>query len=466
MEMTRLDYRLPERTRVQWVSGKTRDAWEPRLAATVEALHDMEVKSVAAGMRRACILPIDPYDLPAKAAELLAMGIGVLPLHRAGDAVISINPPADDEPWNYLVLAYREVNVATLDDRTIGELLGYPQCCIDFFCRTWSGQGYIDTTWPMAIGTPSWREVAPRTIELEPYPQCNILGRWYGLKPVPHLPCSFRCEATKKMGEEWAEFGRSLGYEAEMDTLAEMSSWPVEWSALHGMAEIKTPVLRVMATTDATGDKYVVRVKGERYPDEGATGLSFPWERQTGNVQSRGRAFRSMHTPEVREKWYYADNQFNSYKAQQECHRALIDAIRECAAKVAPRLLSVCDLGCGNGALLLEASEEIEAGLTVHGCDADPDKIAHARILHKGTGSWTVANVADYPLGDYDLILHMPGHTDASHCATLARHARFVALYCYPDWDVDKTLGGAPMPTGMALQRTFSDEGGDSPPVG
>ena len=105
MEMERLDYRLPESTRVQWVSGKTRDVWEPRLSATVNALHDMELQSVVAGMRSACILSVDPYDFPAKAAELLALKIGVLPLHRAGDAVISTNPPADGDPWNYLVLA-------------------------------------------------------------------------------------------------------------------------------------------------------------------------------------------------------------------------------------------------------------------------------------------------------------------------------------------------------------------------
>ena len=251
----------------------------------------------------------------------------------------------------------------------------------------------------------------------------------------------------------WAEFGRSLGYEAEMDTLAEMSSWPVEWSALHGYAEIKTPVMRVLSTTDTTPAKYVVRSLGDRYPSEGAMGLSFPWKRQTGNVQSRGRAFRSFHTLEVREKWYYADNQFENYKAQEQGHRALVDAIKECAALVAPRQLSVCHLGCGNGALLLEAAEEIESGLGVHGCDADPDKIAHARKLHKGTGSWTVANVEDYPLGDYDLILHEPEHADDSHCATLAPHARFVALYSYSDWDASH----ADWAIGMTL-RTFRDE--------
>ena len=458
MEMERLDYRLPERTRVQWASGKIRATWEPRLAATVNALADMEVRSVALDQRKACILPVYPDDFPAKASELLAMGLGVMPLHIAGaDAAISVNAPTNGGPWTYMVLAYRELVEGDLaSDRRLGELLGYPPCCIDSFCQTWTTEGYIDTTWPMAAETPSAMIVAPRALEVDPLPHCNTLGRWYGLKPVPHLPCSFRCEATRDKGEQWSEFGRRLGYGAEMDILEQMTSWPVEWSALHGYAEIKTPVMRVMATTDATAEKYTVRVKGTQYPADGATGLSFPWKRQTGNVQSRGRAFRSLNTPEVRDKWYYADNQFANYKAQEQCHRALLDAIKECAALVSPKPLSVCDLGCGNGALLLEATEENEGGLIVHGCDADAAKISHARILHKGTGTWVVADIADYPLGVYDLILHMPGHVDASHCASLARHARYVALYCYPDWDPDKTMVEVP---GMNLHRTFRDDG-------
>ena len=481
MEMDRLDYKLPESTRVQWASGQSRGAWQPRLHAAVRALQDMEIRSVALGMRKACVLAVEPYEMPMRAAELARMGMGTLPLHRtlgrAGDTAILIDPPPDDQLWNYQVLAYSLHKNVVLDelnedtagaDRKIGELLGYPPCCIEVYCRRVVEQRYIDTTWPMAAGTPDGRETGPRALEMEPYPECNVLGRWYGLKPVPHLPCSFRCEATRTMGMAWAELGRRLGYEAEMDTLAEMTRWPVEWSALHGYAEIKTPAMRVLSTTDTTPAKYVVRSLGDRYPNEGATGLSFPWKRQTGNVQSRGRAFRSFLTPEVREKWYYTDNEFTSYKAQEQGHRALLDAIKECAALVAPKQLSVCHLGCGNGALLLEASEEVERGLVVHGCDGEPDKIAHARILHKGTGSWTVASEADYPLGDYDLILHEPGHTDRSHCATLWRHARFVALYCYPDGDVDKTLDGLPSHAGqqgqrgamgMALQRTFSDEG-------
>jgi hypothetical protein len=39
------------------------------------------------------------------------------------------------------------------DDRTIGRLLGYPDCCREFFKRVWVDEGMVDTTWPVAVAT-------------------------------------------------------------------------------------------------------------------------------------------------------------------------------------------------------------------------------------------------------------------------------------------------------------------------
>jgi hypothetical protein len=68
-----------------------------------------------------------------------------------------------------------------------------------------------------------------------------------------------------------------------MDWMLEILDWPVQWSALHGIAEIKTPVLKVSARTDATPVDYVVRRPGRARPREGARGLGFPY----GRVRSR-----------------------------------------------------------------------------------------------------------------------------------------------------------------------------------
>ena len=55
----------------------------------------------------------------------------------------------------------------------------------------------------------------------------------------------------------------------------EMFQWPVEWSALHGIAEIRTPILKMARNTDMMESKRVLRRPGSAFPEEGARGDSF-----------------------------------------------------------------------------------------------------------------------------------------------------------------------------------------------
>ena len=63
-----------------------------------------------------------------------------------------------------------------------------------------------------------------------------------------HLPCSFDCKETAQIGEK----NLSLLSSEAKDIGLEILSWPIEWSALHGVAEIKTPILKVSTRTDVT----------------------------------------------------------------------------------------------------------------------------------------------------------------------------------------------------------------------
>ena len=60
-----------------------------------------------------------------------------------------------------------------------------------------------------------------------------------------------------------------------MDWIEEILSWPASWSALHGIAEVKTPVLKVSTRTDATAHEFVVRRHGRGMPAEAAPAWSF-----------------------------------------------------------------------------------------------------------------------------------------------------------------------------------------------
>ena len=84
--------------------------------------------------------------------------------------------------------------------------------------------------------------------------QANILWRWMGPRAVPHLPCSFDCRASVEFANTAdGPWPRARITARRWTWLEEILSWPVSWSALHGIAEVKTPVLKASTRTDATG---------------------------------------------------------------------------------------------------------------------------------------------------------------------------------------------------------------------
>ncbi|MBE3576863.1 MAG: hypothetical protein IMX00_04155 [Limnochordales bacterium] len=294
-----MSFELPDFTRVMWASQRAREVWQPRVEAIQRVWTEVEVWAVSEGMRQAALQVATPEELPARARYVMDLGLVLVPLARQGRGRTYAATTPGIKPggaWEYRV-AICKPEVASefarassdRDDEIIGQLLGYPGCCIDFFRRVWVDGQHVDTTWQMATNT-----VGPEghVVEVSGPPEANILLRWLGVRAVPHLPCSFTCQATVDFGRRLVEVGRARGYDREMDWLLEMLSWPVEWSALHGIAIIKTPVLQITARTDYTPSKLVVRRQGTSYPEEGAQGLVFPFRSPRGTRLTETKSYR------------------------------------------------------------------------------------------------------------------------------------------------------------------------------
>jgi hypothetical protein len=328
------------------------------------------------------------------------------------------------------------------DQRTIGELLGYPGCCHEFFRTVWVEHAMVDTTWPMAVATAGPRANAT-TVEIAGPPTANILWRWMGVRAVPHLPCRADCQPTAELGKRLLAVGRAAGFAEEMDWTEEILSWPVQWSALHGIAEVTTPVLKVSTRTDATARAYVVRRPGDRYPEEGATGLAFPY-RTPGHARvtgSRGfRAGQEEHPVQLRPSWYERDNGFTSARDMARAHAPIVELA---ARALSGRGGQVIDLGCGNGALLARLVS-VDPEVVPWGIDVDPAVIEHARgLLPSFADHFVCGDVLedDQPgPGRYDLAMITPGRLiegaeRSDHLTALLRtRCDQVLVYAYGDW--------------------------------
>jgi hypothetical protein len=98
------------------------------------------------------------------------------------------------------------------------------------------------------------------------------------VRMIPHLPCSFDCSQSKLMAEQFNSLGASVHLTEATTKLREVFRWPLEWSALHGIAEVRTPILKFSFPTDATATALMVRWQGDIYPEMGARGIGFPYD--------------------------------------------------------------------------------------------------------------------------------------------------------------------------------------------
>lgn len=156
-------------------------------------------------------------------------------------------------------------------------VLEVPLCCRIFRHQVHEILGMTDSTLPRALNTPG-AAFSDRVVRLPVQPLLNTLLVRLGIDLLSHEPCSMSCGASHRAAATWIQTGRHLGYTAEMDSLEEILSWPVEWSALHGIAEIKTPVAKISTNTDTTAETYRVQLLSDRQPVEALPGLRFPFQ--------------------------------------------------------------------------------------------------------------------------------------------------------------------------------------------
>lgn len=324
---------MREFTRTAWTSMGSRDVWEPRVRTVSQALLTMEVESVRQGLRPAAL------QFTPDVASLRRFGTLAFAPVAPGRCVVALDQPTVTK----FLAAWRGH-----DDLAVGHWLGFPDCCCGFFHHVWNTLKYTDTTLSMADD------------DQPGFPAANILGRWLGVRLVPHLPCAWTCTKTHA-------FAKALAPCWDPQALAwanEMLSWPVEYSALHGIAIVTFPVLKVVTNTDYTAGTRRIQRQGTRYPDEAATGLQFPFQKP--HVQTM-----ILKKPSVNPSTWL-DNGFPTLGAMNAAHEMILNDIG-----TAPGL-EIIDLGCGNGRLLDKIPAVFKVGVEV---DADRAAAGMARGL-------------------------------------------------------------------------------------
>jgi hypothetical protein len=403
--MERLAFHLPEFVRTSWVSEAAREYWEPKIRAINQAWPLVERASVFERLRPGALQSIEPTQLPELQVECFAHNmpmtvVGIEGAHESyGNATTPYQP---GRPFLFRVfIGPKPKTFLTAwqagDQRAIGKTLGFPECCVQFFERYWQQDGWRDLTYPM-LESKHENQVTN-----------NVLLRMLGVRAVFHLPCSFTCEESRLMGEEMLAL-MATGYRSEAGWVRELLSMPMEWTSLHGVAIVVTPLFKLVYASDPLPTKATLRLPSDVYPMCGARGNTFPFETVTP-------------MPLVMKKQYF--NGFTSREAMQRAHQFVLDALP-------PELHgNVLDLGCGDGALL-RAVRERHPYTELHGVEQRVDLLHGYDTGDLFTWDWH---------RDYRLVLLAAQRLVEVDRATafglldrIAAHAETLVLYSYATW--------------------------------
>jgi hypothetical protein len=290
----RLDFVLPHFLRISWTSPEARQVWAARLWRILDVWPTLECLSISHRLRDCALIKTSPGSRANAMQYWSSLGLSAIPVDQDGNEP---NQAGDGGSMRNIALGFgaragqlRDACVAE-DHRAVGLLLGYPECCTNVFVEQFIASGALDSTWVIPFAS-CRRPLPTEGLELASNPVVNVLWRCVAVHAIPHVPCSSVCARSIALGREFLNVGIRVGFPEEMAWLEEILSWPAEWSALHGIAELKTPVFKLCTRTDATGEKLVIRWAGSTYPKEGALGITFPYRLPERKALTESPAFQ------------------------------------------------------------------------------------------------------------------------------------------------------------------------------
>lgn len=267
--------------RLTWVSEQARSTWEPRIHAIVSARRALQG---AAALNRGgtCLMTgaaISPEEAGKDLSIPTAMGEGLWNARLSSIADAHVSAILHGR----LVVGSRSGLTALLAAWSDGDFgwclrsLGFPDCCSAALQLRSAKDKAWDPFWSMLNPLAIDSQEGTLSIEAAADSPCNLSLYRIGIASVDHFPCKLDCSASRDIRIWIKDLAQSLNLAKEIEWREAVLSWPTKWSALHGIVEVQTPVVKFIHDGAWSDYHHVVRLIGDSYPTEGAVGLEFPY---------------------------------------------------------------------------------------------------------------------------------------------------------------------------------------------
>ncbi|MCB9704062.1 MAG: radical SAM protein [Myxococcales bacterium] len=290
---------LPEtRLRLSWVSDRAAAVWGPRLRAAARAVREVEIEALRRGIVPALVTSVAPRERAALEGRLARDGLGIVDLDRGRVPARDLeHPVAIARPPT---LARLLATWADGSEAALARLLGAPPCC----AARWEGAD-ADARRDLVGEVRSDHDSKDMSFEapIERAAIDNPLLRRLGLRATPHMPCGPGCADSHARARALAAIAAELGLADALAWRDQALAWPCRWSALHGYAELVTPVVRAVYPGAYAAARREVALVGTAWPDEAAQGVVHPFRppppppEHAARRQARGLALLRGEAP-------------------------------------------------------------------------------------------------------------------------------------------------------------------------
>ena len=223
---------------IRIIPKKGFEEWPQKLGQLGRVYHEAEYDTVKKGVRDASTVHMDQHNIKKLLERFNKDGFQFTPLRISGyyQGFSHFHPTVKEgEPFYWygcLTRTYKDgqkFKEADLkgDHRVIGQMLGYPDCCVKYFEKTFPKVNY-DPIWINLQG------------EVQGWPECNQMLRDFGARITGHLSCSPICKATKVIGERWLDVMKKTDKESA-GMLYSLLSQKIIWNSYHGVIQVDTP---------------------------------------------------------------------------------------------------------------------------------------------------------------------------------------------------------------------------------
>lgn len=247
---------------VRIIPKQGHEEWMFKLGRMSMLFNETEYQMVKQGHRPAAIIHINPDNLEENLDKINKDKLVFTPILKSGHYegfAHKHKPVQPGEPFYWYGSLTRTYETGQKfkkaenekGHKTIGALLGYPECCSKYFAKNF----FIDYD-------PIWVGKEGKVIG---YPECNQMLRYFGARITSHFSCSPACEATRKMGQIWFKVMKEIDKDLTKE-LYDLLATELTWNSYHGVVQVETPYFIGLTYTFPLIEKArIIEWKGKNY---------------------------------------------------------------------------------------------------------------------------------------------------------------------------------------------------------